>query len=207
MPETDHAGPPALNLSRIVIVGTSGSGKSTLARSLADTLGQPCIEMDDLRWLPRWTLRDNAEFTELLNTHAARDRWVIDGNLRSRYAPLWTRITLVVWLDYPLRVIMPRLLRRTARRLFRRESLWSGNRETVLRTFGPDSILLWALKTHRMNRRIYEDFAADPPNPATTFLRLRRPDQADRLLGQAAAFARSQNTGEPKPGFPPPDFV
>ena len=97
----------------------------------------------------------------------------------------WDRITLVVWLDYPLRVVMPRLLRRTARRLLRREALWSGNRETIARTFGRDSILLWALKTHRMNRRIYESLAADPRSPSVRFLRLRRPCQAAELLVQA----------------------
>lgn len=183
----DETGP------RILIVGTSGSGKSTLARALAEALRCPCIEMDDLRWLPNWTLRDNDEFTDLLNSHAAADRWVIDGNLRSPYASLWNRISLVVWLDYPLRTIMHRLLRRTTRRLVRREALWSGNRETIARTFGPDSILLWAIKTHRMNRRIYEAFAAAPPNPSVRFLRLQHPRQADELL------ARTRSTGQIEP--------
>ena len=172
---------------RILIVGTSGSGKSTLSRALADALHCPCIEMDDLRWLPNWTLRDNAEFSDLLNGHAEGGRWVIDGNLRSPFASLWDRITLVVWLDYPLGTIMRRLVRRTARRLLRREALWSGNRETIARTFGRDSILLWALKTHRMNRRIYEDFAAAPPNPGVRFLRLQHPRQADELLARVRA--------------------
>lgn len=180
--DADATGSP-----RILVVGTSGSGKSTLSRALADALRCPCIEMDDLRWLPNWTLRDNDEFSDLLRSHAEGIRWVIDGNLRSPFASLWDRITVVVWLDYPLRTIMSRLVRRTARRLLRREALWSGNRETIGRTLGRDSILLWALKTHRMNRRIYEDFATAPPNPGVRFLRLQHPRGADELLARVRA--------------------
>jgi hypothetical protein len=52
------------------------------------------------------------------------------------------------------------LLRRTARRIVTREDLWgTGNRETALRSFfSRQSILLWALKTHRRNRaRFFAD--------------------------------------------------
>ena len=33
-------------IERINVIGTSGSGKSTLSRSLSQSLGLPCIEMD-----------------------------------------------------------------------------------------------------------------------------------------------------------------
>jgi gluconokinase len=39
---------PARRVSRVVIMGPSGCGKSTLGRSLADSLGWPFIEGDDL---------------------------------------------------------------------------------------------------------------------------------------------------------------
>ena len=54
----------------------------------------------------------------------------------------------------PLPLVMSRLVRRTVKRVATREELWgTGNRETIANTFfSRDSILLWALKTHRLNR-------------------------------------------------------
>ena len=50
---------------------------------------------------------------------------------------------------------MWRLLRRTIRRIATQEELWdTGNRESLRGAFfSRDSILLWALKTHRRNRQ------------------------------------------------------
>ena len=55
---------------------------------------------------------------------------------------------------------MSRLTRRTLRRSLTREELWgTGNRESLGRSFfSRQSILLWALKTHRRNR---ERFGAE----------------------------------------------
>ena len=37
----------------------------------------------------------------------------------------------IVWLDLPIRIWLPRLIRRTARRLLTCEELWNGNRESL----------------------------------------------------------------------------
>ena len=54
---------------------------------------------------------------------------VVDGNHVSK---IGTRVTdradLIVWLDLPLTTKIRRLTRRTARRWFRNEELWNGNR-------------------------------------------------------------------------------
>ncbi|NLG68109.1 MAG: adenylate kinase, partial [Firmicutes bacterium] len=42
--------------------------------------------------------------------------WVVDGNYSRVRDILWPMADTVVWLDYPLPVILGRLLRRTARR-------------------------------------------------------------------------------------------
>jgi adenylate kinase family enzyme len=177
------------DLSRILIVGTSGSGKSTLGRALAGMLGCPYVEMDAIRWMPGWTLLDNAAFSERLVEAGAGERWVMDGNVRSPAAALWDRLTLVVWLDYPLRVVMGRLVRRTFRRLARKEALWAGNRETVWRALGPDSIVLWALRTHRRNRRIYEGMIEVRVGSGVRFVRLRRAAEAEELIERVRAMA------------------
>jgi hypothetical protein len=67
---------------------------------------------------------------------------------------VWRPADTLVWLDLPLSLVMWRLLRRTIRRAATKEDLWgTGNRESFVRTFfSRQSILLWALKTHRRNR-------------------------------------------------------
>ena len=61
-----------------------------------------------------------------------------------------------MWLDLPMRVWLPRLLRRTSRRLVCREELWNGNRESPRDAFwGRDSLFGHALRTHTERRRAW----------------------------------------------------
>ena len=60
----------------------------------------------------------------------------------------------VVWLDLPLYVWLPRLLRRTGRRLTGRERIWNDNRETLRGAFwGRKSLFGYALESHFRRRR------------------------------------------------------
>ena len=60
----------------------------------------------------------------------------------------------VVWLDLPLHVWLPRLLRRTGRRLTGRERIWNDNRETLRGAFwGRKSLFGYALESHFRRRR------------------------------------------------------
>jgi hypothetical protein len=62
----------------------------------------------------------------------------------------------IVWLDLPVHVWLPRLLRRTARRIVRRQELWGGNRETLRGAFwGLDALIPYALRNHGRRRRVY----------------------------------------------------
>ena len=55
-----------------------------------------------------------------------------------------------------MRVWLPRLLRRTARRIVGREEVWSGNRETLRGAFwGRDALIPFALGNYGRRRRIY----------------------------------------------------
>ena len=85
---------------------------------------------------------------------------------------------LVVWLDLPLRVWLPRLLRRSARRIRGREELWNGNRETLRNVLGSrDALLLFALRTHFRRRREYPGILG-----ARRVVRLRTTTEVDRFL-------------------------
>ena len=85
---------------------------------------------------------------------AAAERWVMDGNYSAVRDLVWGRATAVVWLNYPFRVVLWRCLSRTIRRAITREELFSGNRESFRMSFlSRDSIILWAITSHRRVRR------------------------------------------------------
>jgi len=161
---------------RIVVVGTSGSGKTTLARRLGALLGIPSVELDSLHWEPNWTMASLSVFRERVDSALSGDAWVVDGNYSKVRDLTWGRADTVVWLDYNLWVVMTRLLYRTFTRILSREELWNGNRERLKEAlFSRDSILLWALRTHRKNRRSYTELTSQPEYTHLRVVRLRSP--------------------------------
>lgn len=128
---------------RIVVVGTSGSGKTTTASRIAQRLGIHHVELDALHWEPDWTPAPLDVFRERVARALNGDAWAVDGNYSKVRDIVWSRTDTVVWLDYTLPVIMGQLVWRTLRRVFTREELWSGNRESLRTTLlSRDSILL-----------------------------------------------------------------
>ncbi|MDX6504637.1 MAG: hypothetical protein QOE29_1762 [Gaiellaceae bacterium] len=149
--------------TRIQLRGISGAGKTTLGRELAARLGAPHIELDALVHGPNWTEASAEELRAKLVPLLARDSWVVDGNYTSKLGTLIAeRADLVIWLDLPLRVCLLRLLRRTLARLYDREELWNGNRQTWRGAFwGRDSLFAYAVRSHRrMRRRLPSEVAA-----------------------------------------------
>jgi len=125
---------PPPELSRVVVIGTSGSGKSTVGARLAAVLGARFIELDELFWGPDWQPKPQETFVALVRDAAAGDRWVVAGNYGVARPELWPRASAIVWLNFGLGVVLRRVVLRTARRLWRREVLWHGNRESLPRT-------------------------------------------------------------------------
>lgn len=162
-----------------VIASASGNGKTTLGRALARRLEVPFVELDALHWGPGWTQATAEELRARVEPIVAADAWVIDGVYRGKLGDLViTNADLVVWLDLPLRVWLPRLLRRTVRRAVRREEFLNGNRETLRSAFlSRDSLILYALRSHSRRRRLY------PTSLATyNVLRLRTTAEVDDFL-------------------------
>lgn len=142
---------------RIAIVASaSGNGKTTLGRELAHRLGVPFLELDALVHGPGWTELPDGELRARVEPVLAGDGWVVDGSYSRKLGDLVLRSAdLVVWLDLPIHVWLPRLVRRTARRIVRREELWNGNRETLRNAlWGRDALFPYAFRSHFRRRRV-----------------------------------------------------
>ncbi|MGN8245831.1 toxin [Cellulomonas soli] len=170
---------------RIKVVGNTGAGKTTFARALAARLGVPHLELDAAFWGPGWQLVDEADgqatVRRFVSAPDAADGWVVDGNWNRRIGDALP-VELVVWLDYPRRVVMPRVIRRTLGRVVLRRELWHGNRErwrSLLRREPEENIVRWAWTEHDAYRDRYLDLMAQGTVPV---LRLTSPRAARRWL-------------------------
>ncbi len=108
---------------------------------------------------------------------------------------VWARADTVVWLDPPIWLILPRLWRRTMRRIATGEEVWpgTGNRETFRGAFlSRDSLFVWVLKTHWRRGRLYRAQLARPEFAHLAVHRFRDPADAERWLAaqQSTAVAR-----------------
>ncbi|WP_017663972.1 AAA family ATPase [Porphyrobacter sp. AAP82] len=99
-------------MNRVLIIGPCGSGKSTLARELAPRMGLPLVHMDQLGWQAGWVETEKAELNARLAEVVAQDRWLIEGNYGSTLVPRLARADTVIYLDFPIRLCLWRLVRR-----------------------------------------------------------------------------------------------
>lgn len=140
-----------------IVTSASGSGGTTVGREIARRLDIPFHEHDALFWKPGWVESTAKELHVAVEPIVATDAWVIDGSYQSKIGQLVLgSADVVVWLDVPMRVWLPRLVSRTLRRARTREELWSGNRESLRTAFlSRDSLLLFTLRHYRARRRTY----------------------------------------------------
>jgi adenylate kinase family enzyme len=141
-------------MRRVVVFGTTGSGKSWLAERLAARHGLRLIELDALYWGKDWQPAPLELFRHRVEREIRDGDWIVVGIYGQVRDLTWRAADTLIWLDLPFPLVMWRLFWRTVRRAATRENLWgTGNRESFVRTFfSRQSILLWAIKTHRKNR-------------------------------------------------------
>ena len=166
-----------------IISSASGNGKTTLGRELAARLEVPFVELDALVHGPDWVETPDDDLRAQVEPIVESDAWVIDGAYRGKLGDLvLDAADVVVWLDLPLRVWLPRLIRRTAQRIRRREELWNGNRETLVNViWGRESLLVFAVRSHFRRRREYPDALA-----RWRVVRLRTPAEVERFLADVS---------------------
>ena len=149
----------------------------------ARAIGCPRVELDELFWGPNWTPKPEKEFQRLTAIAAAAPRWVAEGNYGRIRDLLWPRATTIIWLNYGFPTVFFRAIRRTLRRNITRETLWHGNRESVVRSFfSRDSILVWVATTFHRRRREFNTLRASGIYPHLVWVEFRRPSDAARYL-------------------------
>lgn len=172
-------------MRRVNVIGSSGSGKTSVGKALAERLGVPFIEIDELNWgrYPNWRMPPTDELRASVELATRRDEWVVDGSYGSVRDIVWSRADTVVWLDIPFALRFARMLRRTIGRSLKREVLWGMQRETLRASvLSRDSLVLFMLRTERRRGRLYREWLARPEYAHLTLIRLRTQDEIDRWL-------------------------
>jgi adenylate kinase family enzyme len=173
-------------MRRVVVFGTTGSGKSRLAEQVGQRTGLRVIELDQLFWGRDWQPAPLELFRHRVEREIRDGDWIVVGIYGQVRDLTWRAADTLVWIDLPLPLVMWRLFWRTLRRVATREDLWgTGNRETLRNSFfSRDSILLYALKTHRRNR---ERFAIECEflGKDKTIVRLQTPREVERFVAAA----------------------
>ena len=143
------------------------------------------MELDAIFHQPGWTPLPADEFTARVAAVVSGDGWVIDGNYSVVRPLVWAHADTVVWLDFPRRTVMRRVVWRTFRRAAARAELWNGNRERWrnLFTWDPEeSVIAWSWHKFGVYRDRYASASSDPANAHLSFIRITTRADVQRLL-------------------------
>ena len=99
-------------MNRIAVIGCSGSGKSTLSRQLGERLNIPVIHLDRVFWQPGWVEPPRDEFAANVRKAVAGERWILDGNFGNTQHIVLPAADTIIWLDFPRRICMGRIIKR-----------------------------------------------------------------------------------------------
>ncbi|MEW6092766.1 MAG: AAA family ATPase [Chloroflexota bacterium] len=169
---------------RIAVVGTTGSGKSTLAKTIASRLHVPHIELDAYHWEPNWVEAPREETRQRVEAAVREPAWVTDGNYGFLRDIVWAHAQVVIWLDYPLPLILWRLWWRTWRRVIEKENLWGTNYEKFWpQFFSKDSLFLWAFRTYKLRKKTYTVLLSSPEYPHLKIYHFKNPRDTEAWLG------------------------
>lgn len=168
-------------MKRVAVIGNSGAGKSTLAWELARRLWLPYIASDPFYWEEGWRPSPSAVIRQRIVDAISGETWVIDGNCIAEREVAWGRADTVIWLDYPLPLVMRRVCVRNIRWFVTQERTWSGNRMTWGKAW---SGIRHARETFAQKRATYPGYLAEFPH--LIVVHLHTPEELKRWLTQIA---------------------
>lgn len=152
-------------MRRVAIVGGTGSGKSTLAVALAEKIDGIPIELDELFHGENLTPTPTPEFRSRVAEALDTDNWVVAGNYSVVMDLVHGGADTIIWLDLPRWLVTWSVIRRSLRRVIKREKMWNGNRERWRNLVSRDpevNIIVWAWTHHAAHTKRYEGFLASP---------------------------------------------
>jgi adenylate kinase family enzyme len=170
----------------VLVVGMSGTGKTTAARRVATVLGLPFYEMDALAIGPRWSLAP--DLVDQVGRITAEPAWIFDSwGYPAVRDMMWRSADTILWLDYPARVVLPRLIWRSAVRTATRTDVFGGNRERWRDWLSPQHPVWSAAATFAERREYLLDRTSGSVHCQTTrFTSPREFEQWYRLLRDRA---------------------
>jgi adenylate kinase family enzyme len=182
-------------MERIQICGGSGSGKTTLGQLLAQRLGLPFTDLDDLYWEPGWQEAPRLEFVSRVQSVIEAPRWVMAGNYHDVTSSIaWPRLTTLIVLDLPLPLMLWRSFRRTVLRGITRSTCCNGNTESLLRLFHRDGVVRYLVRTWRARRERYRQFATLPALRHVRIVHLTSADGVAAFIGNLPGVAAPTGT-------------
>jgi shikimate kinase len=177
-------------MQKVAVFGLPGTGKTTLAAEVASRLGVPHHDLDRVLFGDGAALPLPEFRAQTAALTAGPGGWVVDGNYSKLADVTWHRADVVVWLDYPLPLIVWRVTRRNLRMLTGRE----GSPDTAFgwrrAFFGRRSVLGNAVRKYLGNRDRYARQLAATAALGVRVHRFRTPGQAQRWLADVTAAAR-----------------
>lgn len=184
---------------RILLVGSGGAGKSTLARELARRTGLPVVHLDQRFWRPGWVETPADEWRAEIAALVAEPAWIMDGNYGGTLDLRIPAADLIVFLDLPRRITIPRVLRRWLRYRGRnRPDLGAGCPERM-----DPGFVAWLWNFPRASR-VRLTAAVDEADAWGRVVRLRSPREVRAWLTTVvrtpAVTERTPAVGERAPG-------
>ncbi len=174
-------------MRKVLVIGVGGAGKSTVACEMGEITGLPVVHLDEVYWQPGWIEPTPERWHATVRRLVSHDEWIMEGNYGGTFDIRMAAADMVVLLDMPPWVTLPRVVRRWATHRGRvRPGMAPGCNERLSWKF-----LLWILR-YRRDRRpgILQKLMELPPSTevvvltssheVAAFLDAIRARQADR---------------------------
>ncbi len=148
-----------------------------LAAALSQRTGLPLIASDPFYWEYGWQAVSPEVVRQRVTEATAGDAWIIDGNFVSERDVVWARADRIIWLDYPLPLVLWRVFRRNLGWFSTRQLTWSGNCMNLNRVW---SGIHHAHHTYAQKQATYPAFLAEFSH--LTILHFQSPREAEQWL-------------------------
>jgi adenylate kinase family enzyme len=167
-----------------MITGCCGSGKSTLSRQLGKFTQLPIIHLDQEYWQAGWVEPSAEDWRLKVASLVTRDKWIMDGNYSGTWDLRLPRAELVIYLRYPLLLVLYRTMKRIVTNYGKvREDMAEGCPERFSLSFFHFILVCHFHRSHEHLRRL------QTLKPQQTLLVFRSPKTLHQWMNSNGASA------------------